>query len=183
MNSKNGISQRLLEKIETDLGPDDFATYKAVFMSFICGEIDYPTYQQKIMEVLGIRLLPFHQRFVNLFRKRVIESKSTQRFKSILLRIQDDKPDPQAESEKLAKELGFNSMAVTSKTPVSLTQEAKHNYQVPCIKCRKIECICKLNETKLDQSRASKEQIESKLIFNPGIDQGLSQQDKTGKYF
>jgi hypothetical protein len=91
MTSKHWITQRLLEKIESELKPDDYKIYRSVYTSFIKGEIGYPDYQEKMVQILGVRLLPFHQRFVNLFRKRVIENKSIQRYKSILIRIKKDK--------------------------------------------------------------------------------------------
>lgn len=93
MSMKQGITQKLLEKIETDLGPEDYKNYQTVFTSFIKGDVSYATYQEKMLEILGMKLLPFHQRFVNLFRKRVTENKSIQKYKSILIRIKEDKKE------------------------------------------------------------------------------------------
>lgn len=69
MSSKQSITQKLLEKIESELSPEDYKVYCTIFTSFIKGEISYASYQEKIIEILGLKLLPFHQRFVNLFRK------------------------------------------------------------------------------------------------------------------
>lgn len=69
MSAKHSLTQKLLEKIEADLGSEDYKIYRTVFTGFIKGEINYATYQEKMVEVLGMKLLPFHQRFVNLFRK------------------------------------------------------------------------------------------------------------------
>lgn len=91
MSSKHGLTQRLLEKIENELSPEDYKIYRSVFVSFIKGEISYSLYQEKLSEILGVRLLPFHQRFINLFRKRIIENKSLQRYKQILIRIKEEK--------------------------------------------------------------------------------------------
>jgi hypothetical protein len=66
---KQTITQRLLDKIEADLGAENYKTYRVVFTNFIKGEISYATYQEKMLEILGLKLLPFHQRFVHLFRK------------------------------------------------------------------------------------------------------------------
>lgn len=93
MSSKHKLTQRLLDKIESELSPDDYKIYRTVFTSFIKEEISYADYQEKMIQILGIRLLPFHQRFVSLFRKRVIENQSLNRYKSILLRIKKEKKE------------------------------------------------------------------------------------------
>lgn len=69
MSSKQGITHQLLAKIESELKPDDYKVYRSVFVSFIKGEVEFPDYQEKMVQILGLKLLPFHQRFVNLFRK------------------------------------------------------------------------------------------------------------------
>lgn len=91
MDSNQGVTLKLLEKIESELGPENYNIYRTIFTSFVKGELDFPTYQQKIIEILGVKLLPFHQKFLHLFRKRVVNNKSIQRFKSILIRIKEEK--------------------------------------------------------------------------------------------
>jgi murein L,D-transpeptidase YafK len=112
MNSKQTLTQRLLDKIEADLGQDNFKIYRSIFTSFIKSEISYATYQEKMVEILGMKLLPFHQRFVSLFRKRVVENKSLYRYKSILIRIKEDKRELRiAQTEMLRKK---NSISANS---------------------------------------------------------------------
>ena len=183
MNSRNSITQKLQEKIETDLGQEDYNTYRAVFMSFIRGEIDYSTYQQKIIEVLGIRLLPFHQRFVNLLRKRVIENKSTSRYKSILLRIKDEKKEAQVTQERIPKEQNLGNMNALVKTSSNAGNDLKQNYPPLCNQWRKTEWIWRYGEIRGGKSRQFREQAELRIDQNQPLDQGIVQFDKTGKYF
>jgi hypothetical protein len=69
MSEKKTITLRLLDKIESDLTPESFKNYKTIFTAFIKGEISFAQYHDKMHEILGLKLLPFHQRFVSLFRK------------------------------------------------------------------------------------------------------------------
>lgn len=112
MSVRQTLTQKLLDKIEADLGQENYKIYRNIFTCFIKGEISYATYQEKMVEILGIKLLPFHQRFVSLFRKRVVENKSLLRYKSILIRIKEDKRELRiAQNEMLRKK---NSVSLNS---------------------------------------------------------------------
>lgn len=131
----------MLEKIEADLGPDSFNIYKAAFTSFVKGEIDFATYQQKMVEILGLNLLPFHQRFVKLFRKRVVENKSLQRFKSILIRIKEDKREARLTKLKMIKGEHANSSSYAEKYENDFDGEQSDDSRL-CSQCGLAECKC-----------------------------------------
>ena len=91
MNGKKPLTAQLLEKIQNELSEEDFKKYQKIFTGFIRGSITFSAYQEKIVELLKIELLPFHNKFTTLFRKRVIQKKPIHKYLHFLEKLRKEK--------------------------------------------------------------------------------------------